>query len=191
MPTWTRMLALSLGLASAPSALAAPQRPLEEGKPVPAFQLFTADHSTKVKLEELAYPGAERSWARKRPVLIDFFRTDCGPCRQSLPELVALTEKHRPQGLEVVMIALLEEDRGQEKLEAFLKERPLPFPVVVDATEHVARKYLGDTAPLPATFLVDREGRLLRSKHDARGSLAEHFAPAIATALGAKATGAD
>lgn len=158
---------------------AQPHTPLAEGSSAPAFKLRALD-GTMVRLDELAYKGREKSWAKKRPVLIDFFRTDCGPCRQTMPELVQLSKDYKDRGLEVVLIALLEPEDGKAKLQRYLAEQKLPFTVVLDETEHFSKKYLGKQIVLPATFLLDREGVIRGVKHGAKGTLAEHFGPALA-----------
>lgn len=178
---WVKSALVALVLLGASPADAAPKR-LEAGKQAPSFMIRAPD-GEMVKLDDLAYQGKERAWAKKRPLLLDFFRTDCQPCINALPELVSLAEKHREAGLQVVMVALLEDKDGPQKLDRFLAERKLPFKVVVDATSSVAEKYLGNPAPLPATFLIDRSGVLKKSKYDAKGSLEAHFAPELEAVL--------
>jgi thiol-disulfide isomerase/thioredoxin len=173
--------ALTMTMAAA-GAQAAPERTLEVGKRIPPLGLRTPQNEM-VRVEELAYPGPEKKFSPKRPLMVDFFRTDCEPCKRSLPELVALAEKHRAAGLEVVMVALLEQEQGREKLDAFLGPQKLPFKVVVDANDHFAKKYLGSTVSLPATFLVSREGILKKAKYDAKGSLEEHFGEDLSALL--------
>ncbi len=155
---------------------------IQEGQPAPVFKLRALD-GTLVRLDERAYPGKEKSYAKKRPVLVDFFRTDCSPCRQSMPELVALHTKWAAKGLDVYVIALLERDRGRAKLDAYLAEARLPFPVLVDETEHFSKKYLGTTVALPATYLIGADGVVRRTRHGAKGPLDAHFEPAIERAV--------
>ena len=161
-----------------PAAAETNPRP-KVGKPAPNLRLFTFDGARKVKLSDLAYPGRERPWAKKRPVLLDFFRTDCEPCLKAIPELVTLHDLYQPRGVEVVLVALLEETDGRQKLRAYLEMQKLPFIVLVDRNDFYATKYLGKTVSLPATFLIDRQGVLRGSKFDAKGSLLDHFRDAL------------
>lgn len=161
----------------------APGSPLSEGQKAPAFKLRSLD-GTMVRLDEIAYPGKEKSWAKKKHVMIDFFRTDCGPCRTSMPELVEIARGYEAKGLRVVLIALLEPEDGRAKLEKYLAEQQLPFTVVVDETEHFSKKFLGGSVTLPATFLIDREGVIRRIKQGAKGSMKAHFAAAIGRLFG-------
>lgn len=172
-------VALLLGLwaIAAPGAAQLPA----VGEPAPVFRLRDAS-GAMVRLDELAYPGQEKSWAKKRPLLVDFFRTDCRPCREALPELRTMHERYQAAGLEVLLIALLEQEDGRGKLERFLAEAKLPFRVVVDETEHFAVRYLGKEAKLPATFLLDRDGNILELRRSG-GPITEFFEPKIKAML--------
>jgi len=158
------------------------ESPVGPGEPAPIFQLRALDNAL-VKLADISYPGPERSWAKKSVVLLDFFRTDCAPCIKSMPDLIGLHRNYRDKGLEVIVVALLEEQDGRAKLESYLTQNPLPFRVVVDASDHVAKKYLGKNVKLPATFLIDRDGKILAAKHGAEGTLETSFGGAIAKAI--------
>lgn len=156
---------------------------LEVGRPAPDFQLRAPDN-TKFALKDLAYPGREKRWAKKQPLMVDFFRTDCTPCKKALPQLVALHELHAEEGLRILLIGLLERgDDGRDKLLKYLAEHPVPFTVVIDRNENVAKKYIGEVADLPATFLIDRNGILVQSKFSAKGELSEYFADSLRTVL--------
>ena len=111
------------------------------------------------RLSDLAFPGKETSWRKKKKVLIDFFRTDCEPCMKELPEVIKFHNKHKGK-VQVLIIALLEEENGRAKLNQWLKKNKLPFPVLVDAYETAAKKYIvkGDTVSLPSIFLISENG---------------------------------
>ncbi|MCK6548734.1 TlpA family protein disulfide reductase [Myxococcota bacterium] len=160
--------------------------PLQPGMEAPAFRLRGLD-GTMVRLDELAYPGKEKSYAKKRPLFLDFFRTDCSPCLRAMPDLVKLHEGHAAKGVEVILVALLEENDGRATLERYLAEQKLPFRVVVDEAEHFAKKYLGDPVTLPATFLIDDNGIVKKAKYGASGSFEEHFGAELRAVLEARA----
>jgi peroxiredoxin len=185
MRTFTLFLLSSALVLSASEATAKKKKKAtpKAGDQAPAFQLRAADR-TMVRLTDLAYSGRERSYAPKRPVLLDFFRTDCKPCLEAMPELVEAHDKYAKAGLHVLLVALVEEgDDDASKLQAYLDQKKLPFTVVIDRADYVSEKYLGRVVALPATFLIDREGKILKTKHDAKGSLVAYFAKDIDTAL--------
>jgi thiol-disulfide isomerase/thioredoxin len=88
-------------------------------------------------------------------VLIDFWATWCGPCRESIPHLVDLYKSYREKGFEVVGISV---DKGEaEVVRRFSKAMGIPYPILI-ASEEVTRNYA--VTALPTTILVDRKGRI-------------------------------
>lgn len=171
-------LATACAIALASSAKAGPKPAisgmLKPGDAAPTFKLRALD-GAMVRLDELAYAGKEKKWAKKRPVFLDFFRTDCEPCMKAMPDLIQIHEKYSSRGLQVVLVALLEETDGRKKLESYLTKNKLPFTVVVDNTGHHAKMYLGELVTLPASFLINREGVLQKVKYGATGTYGDHF----------------
>lgn len=146
------------------AAPAPPSSPkLREGEKAPDFSLRDMDGNL-VRLSDFAYPGKEKPWGKKKKVLIDFFRTDCVPCKKELPEVVGYFNKHKEE-VHVMLIALLEADEGREKLDDFLQKNAIPFPILVDAYETVAKKYIvdGESVTLPSLFFLDEDG-LIRAR---------------------------
>jgi peroxiredoxin len=134
------------------------------GKAAPAFSLRDRE-GTLVSLADLAYPGEERPNRPKQVVVLDFFRTDCKPCLKSLPKLVELHKKYLGKSVKVILIALLEEEEGQEKLDQLLKQQRLPFLVLVDPYASAGKKYVEKNGgfEIPSLFVIDRGG-VLRSR---------------------------
>jgi peroxiredoxin len=95
------------------------------------------------------------------PVIVDFWATWCGPCRQALPELQQLFERYAERGLTILAIST-DEPRNRPKIGSAARALGLTFPVLIDADKRVARLYRVESIPM--TFLVDREGRI-RSLH--------------------------
>ena len=143
--------ALVLGL-SLP-AVAKPQ----VGEPAPTFSLRDREGAL-VSLSDLAYPGRVRPRRPKQVVLMDFFRTDCAPCKKALPKLVKLHNKLKGKAVKILLMALLEDQDGEKKLDAFLKKHPLPFAVLVDSYNVAAKKYVTNKGKvkIPAMFIVDK-----------------------------------
>lgn len=130
---------------------------LKIGQKVPDFQLRDREQ-TLIRLSR---------FSKGKVVVVDFFRTDCKPCVKSL---VALKKLHKAYGkdkrVRFLVVALLEQDGGEGRLEAFLKKTPVPFPVVVDAYDTVAKKFIakGNSVQLPSLFVVDKKG-VVRWRH--------------------------
>ncbi len=150
------LLALALALPAAAG------EELRAGLPAPTFSLRAlnpeAAGSAWVALE--AYVGAEPSDPDARLVLLSFFASWCQPCRKELPLLVELDRTYRARGLRVLSVALDREDAGIAEARRATAAAGVTWPVLSDRFNFLARRYLGDQAPLPSVFLVRRDGTL-------------------------------
>jgi thiol-disulfide isomerase/thioredoxin len=92
------------------------------------------------------------------PALINLWATWCPPCRAEIPFLQTLHEEYGPRGLQVVGIS--EDNAGAlDQVEDFLGEAGVTYANVLDPRSEAmdAFRLLG----LPATYLVDAEGRIV------------------------------
>jgi peroxiredoxin len=130
------------GDAAAPAGKGrAPEPPVRPD--VPAITLPTASGG---KFSTTAFKG-------KAPVLVSFFATWCGPCRQELPHLIDLYKKYHAAGLQIAYIST--EDK--EAVLPFAKQVSLPFPVLLDGDGAVSEKFGAQS--IPTTIVLDKKGR--------------------------------
>lgn len=117
------------------------------GEPVPDVELVSLG-GEEVSLASL----------RGRAVLLNLWATWCMPCIAEMPELAALQERLGPEGLVVVGVSV-DDEEASEKVRAFVSERKVGISVWLDPEMEVydALRVRG----LPASFVVDREGRIL------------------------------
>jgi thiol-disulfide isomerase/thioredoxin len=120
----------------------------DDGKEAPEFVLRTLD-GQNLRLSEF----------RGEVVMINFWASWCGACRQAMPALNGLDEKYRRAGLVLLSINIDDETHRAEQMALGLKIR---FPVLRDEQKAVSRLYQADTMPL--TVLIDREG-MVRYSH--------------------------
>jgi thiol-disulfide isomerase/thioredoxin len=114
-------------------------------------------------------------------VLLDFWASWCGPCRQSLPFADRLQAQYRAQGLRVVGVSL---DEDPSAVQDFLDRVQLRFTIVPDITGRSAEAF--GVVAMPTAFLIDREGRIV-ARFEGGAHLKEEAA-AVAALL--KGTGA-
>lgn len=88
-------------------------------------------------------------------VLINFWATWCGPCRQEMPMLDEIYGKYRRAGL-VLFSVNLDEENNLDAAREMAKTLRVSYPVLFDARKEVSRAYQAGTMPL--TVLIDREG---------------------------------
>lgn len=95
---------------------------------------------------------------RGKVVLLDFWASWCGPCKNSVPWLVQMQHKYAAQGLVVVPVNL---DRDTAKAQKMLRQLGPDLTRVVDPEGSLATSY--DLKGMPSSFLYDREGELVSS----------------------------
>ncbi len=92
-----------------------------------------------------------------RVVLLNVWATWCAPCRQEIPFLQSLYEKHRGDGLEIIGVSV--DARGDEEtIHGFVKDFGMTYPIWRDPDERVQSLYLA--LGVPASYIIDRRGIL-------------------------------
>ena len=92
---------------------------------------------------------------RGKPVLVNFWATWCGPCREEMPAMERLYLKHRARGFVLLAVSV---DSDATLVKPFLDKLKLTFPVTLDTKMDLANVY--GVRALPASFLIDRNGYL-------------------------------
>jgi thiol-disulfide isomerase/thioredoxin len=88
-------------------------------------------------------------------VLVDFWASWCTPCMASFPALDALSRKYNARGLVVLGVNVDDKSRDMQR---FLEKHPASFAIVRDAAHTLVAA--ADVSSLPASYLVDRQGRI-------------------------------
>jgi len=86
-------------------------------------------------------------------VLINFWATWCGPCRQEMPLLDQLYTRYERVGFSLLGVNI---DDDSARAMEMIRELGVSFPVLFDARKEVSQLYNVDA--MPVTVLVDREG---------------------------------
>lgn len=92
-------------------------------------------------------------------VLIDFWASWCGPCRQENPNVVRMYQKYKDKGFEIFGVSL---DESKEKWTTAIAKDQLSWPHVSDLkgwNSAAARLY--NIEAIPQTLLLDKEGKII------------------------------
>ena len=88
-------------------------------------------------------------------VMINFWATWCGPCRQEMPLLDELYTRYQRVGFNLLGVNI---DDDSSRAMNMISELGVSFPVLFDARKEVSKLY--DVDAMPVTILVDREGNV-------------------------------
>jgi peroxiredoxin len=102
------------------------------------------------------------SQLRGKIVLVNFWATWCPPCRKEMPDLEALYNRFKGQGL--VILAISDEELG--KVQPFIAERKITYPVMLDPGRKVNEMF--QVEGIPKSFVYNREGKLVAQSIDMR-----------------------
>jgi peroxiredoxin len=116
-----------------------------QAKEADNFTLPLLDSTTEVSLHEF----------RGQVVYLSFWASWCEPCRQEMPYLAQLWQRHQQQGFQVLAINV-EEDSVLAK--EFVAQYDVPFPVLRDQQRQVSSVYR--VPGFPTHYIIDRRGRI-------------------------------
>jgi peroxiredoxin len=92
---------------------------------------------------------------RGKVVLVNFWATWCQPCKEEMPSIEQLRRSLEGRPFAVLAVNLAEPDA---RVERFLGEVRLGFPVLMDRDSSVSRAW--KARMLPATYIVGPDGRI-------------------------------
>ncbi len=149
---WMAVGLLVAGLGLGGFALARAGRAItgvEVGNAAPDYRTVDLATGDSVSLHE-RYRGSV--------TLVNIWATWCAPCREEMPAMQAAYDSLRGQGFRVVAVSIDQSD--STAVRAFIEEFGLTFDILHDRTGGIQRTY--QTTGVPESFLLDREGRIVR-----------------------------
>lgn len=139
-----RILLAATATAALAFSVSATSEATAERSPAPDFTLKSSS-GENIKLSEL----------RGQVVMINFWASWCGPCRQEMPLLDELHARYSPMGFTMLGVNV---EKDSSKARALLKDLPVEFPILFDQKNQVSKDY--DVIAMPSTVLVDRDGNI-------------------------------
>ena len=142
------------------AALYAPDRRIQPGSPIPAFEVRAMkDPSTAYSSESLS----------GQVVMMDFWATWCGPCITEMPYLHEAFEEFSEDGFTILSLSF---DLSPEDVENFREEGDWPMPWLHTYVEEGADSDLAsdlDVVNIPRAILIGRDGTILATNEALRG----------------------
>jgi peroxiredoxin len=138
-----------------------------EGQAAPDFVLKSAS-GENLRLSEY----------RGDVVMINFWATWCGPCRQEMPLLDELYGRYQRVGFSLLGINIDDDSRRAMKM---VEELGVSFPVLFDESKAVSKLYKVDA--MPVTVLVDRDGTVRYVHHGYKPGYEEKYLTEIRSLL--------
>lgn len=115
-----------------------------ESGPAPDFTLKT-NNGSNMRLEE----------QRGEVVMINFWASWCGPCRQEMPHLKALNDEYESLGFKLLGVNV---DEDADEAKRAIDRLKIDFPVLFDSDNKVVEMFKVDA--MPTTFIIDRDGNI-------------------------------
>ncbi len=138
-----------------------------EGQVAPDFALKSAS-GENLRLSEY----------RGDVVLINFWATWCGPCRQEMPLLDDLYGRYQRVGFILLGVNIDDDSRRAMQM---VQELGVNFPVLFDENKEVSKLYKVEA--MPVTILVDREGTVRHVHHGYKPGYEEKYLTEIRSLL--------
>jgi peroxiredoxin len=117
--------------------------------------LTPASTAPDFTLHAMSGPNLQLKDQRGRVVMVNFWATWCGPCRQEMPQLNRLYEKYRASGFVLLGVNV---DDDSSKAAEVANKLGVTFPVLLDTDKKVSKLY--DLSTMPSTVIIDREGKV-------------------------------
>ena len=111
------------------------------------------------KLPDISGTMQDLGQYQHKIIIVNFWATWCSPCREEMPELIALQQSYRDKNVVVLGIALDE----PAQVAQYLKDTPVNYPIVATETAgSMLGEQLGnDKGILPYTVVIDADGKIV------------------------------
>ena len=129
-----------------PAVAAAPNAPAPQ---------FTLDARGGSQVNLAQYKG--------QVVMINFWASWCGPCRQEMPLLEDIYRKYNKLGFTLLGVNVEPDSKAADD---WLKQTPVSFPILYDKNSKVSQMY--DVSGMPSTVIIDRKGNLRMLHHGSK-----------------------
>jgi peroxiredoxin len=124
-----------------------------------ALSLFKKESAPAVSFRTLNGEQIALESLRGKVVMVNFWATSCATCVQEMPEMIETYKKYSDRGLEFIAVAMSYDPPNY--VLNYAESRQLPFKVALD-TDGQAAKSFGDVKLTPTTFVIGKDGTILK-----------------------------
>ena len=121
---------------------------------------FSANPAPEVSFTTLSGQRLSLASLKGKVVLVNFWATSCPGCVEEMPQIKRMYQQYSGQGLAVLAVAMSYDPPNY--VASFVSNNRLPFMVAHDTQGSIAHAF-GDIQLTPTTFLIDKQGRILKS----------------------------
>ncbi|MGD8908211.1 MAG: TlpA disulfide reductase family protein [Chromatiales bacterium] len=136
--------------------------------PLPAASLSGA--APDFTLKSRSGENVKLSELRGQVVMVNFWASWCGPCRQEMPLLDQLYRRYQPMGFTLLGVNVEEDSAAADKV---LSEIPVSFPILYDSKNQVSERY--QVSAMPSTVMIDRDGNVRYLHHGYQPGYEERY----------------
>ncbi|MFI5323060.1 MAG: TlpA disulfide reductase family protein [Thermodesulfobacteriota bacterium] len=109
------------------------------------FSLETVDTGKKISLDDF----------KGKPVILNFWATWCGPCKEELPVFQKMWNKYKDKDVAFIGIDVMDDRSNAAE---FIKNNDITYTILYDQQGEISSKY--KVVALPATFFINKEGKI-------------------------------
>jgi peroxiredoxin len=110
---------------------------------------FTSLKGDKIAMQQL----------RGKVVMVNFWATSCSTCIKEMPSMVQTYNQYKDKGLDFIAVAMSYDPPNY--VVNYAETRQLPFKVALDVQGEIAQSF-GDVKLTPTTYLIDKQGRIIK-----------------------------
>jgi thiol-disulfide isomerase/thioredoxin len=126
-----------------------------------AFPAFAARNVRKLSLRDLDGGKTSLRGYQGKVVVLNFWATWCGPCKEEIPRLADIAKQYAEQHVAFILISV-DEVKKLSVVRDYVAQHQIALPVWMGGSTDMLNEFSG-TDIVPATLIVDENGEIVRA----------------------------